>query len=73
MRLKELINFINMFLMSKELDWFDVVVIGIVILLIKYVIERIFVIEIDSGLAGILFFSVVATWNTILRNKQKKK
>ena len=62
-----------MFLMGKQLDWFDVFAIGIVLLLIKYAIERIFVIEIDSGLAGILFFSVVATWNTILRNKQKKK
>tara|TARA_B100000575_G_C23040566_1_gene598905 strand:- start:549 stop:737 length:189 start_codon:yes stop_codon:yes gene_type:complete len=62
-----------MFLMGKELDWFDVFLIGIALLLIKYVIERIFVIEIDWDYASIFYFVVVATWNTILRNKQKKK
>ena len=59
--------------MGKELDWFDIFVIGIVLLLIKYAIERIFVIEIDWDYASILFFAIVATWNSILRNKQKKK
>ena len=62
-----------MFLMGKELDWFDIFVIAIVLSLINYAIERIFVIEIDSVYGIILCFAVVATWNTILRNKQKKK
>ena len=62
-----------MFLMGKQLDWFDVFVIGIVLLLIKTAIERIFVMEIDSGYVGGLFFLIVVMWNTYLRNKQKKK
>ena len=66
-------RFVDMFLMGKELDWFDIFVIGIVLLLIKYTIEKIFVIEIDSVYASILFFAIVATWNTTLRNKQNKK
>ena len=62
-----------MFLMGKQLDWFDVFVIGIVLLLIKTAIERTFVMEIDSGYVGGLFFLIVVMWNTYLRNKQKKK
>ena len=62
-----------MFLMGKQLDWFDVFVTGIVLLLIKTAIERIFVMEIDSGYVGGLFFLIVVMWNTYLRNKQKKK
>ena len=59
--------------MGKQLDWFDVFVIGIVLLLIKTAIERIFVMETDSGYVGGLFFLIVVMWNTYLRNKQKKK
>ena len=73
MRLKELTNFITMFLMGKQLDWFDIFVIAIVILLIKLAIEKIFFIEIDSIYGMILCFAIVAIWDTILRNKQKKK
>ena len=73
MRLKELTNFITMFLMGKELDWFDIFVIAIVILLIKLAIEKIFFIEIDSIYGMILCFAIVAIWDTILRKKKKKK
>ena len=61
-----------MFLMGKQLDWFDVFVIAIVVFLINLAIEKIFVVEIDSLYGCGLVFLVVVLWDRHLRNKEKK-
>ena len=61
-----------MFLMGKQLDWFDVFVIAIVVFLINLAIEKMFVVEIDSLYGCGLVFLVVVLWDRHLRNKEKK-
>ena len=67
--LKELIKLEAMFLMGKELDWFDIFVIAMVVFLIKLAIEKIFVVEIDSLYGGGLICFIVILWDRHLRNK----
>lgn len=58
-----------MFLMAKQLDWFDVFVIAMVALLIKLAIEKIFVVEIHPLYGcGLVCFTVIL-WDRHLRNK----
>ena len=61
-----------MFLMGKQLDWFDIFVIAIVVFLINLAIEKIFIVEIDSLYGCGLVFFIVVLWDRHLRNKEKK-
>ena len=55
--------------MGKQLDWFDIFVIALVVFLIKLAIENIFVVEIDSLYGGGLICFIVILWDRHLRNK----